>query len=76
VEAGVYIGRVGGPSFTDMPSIPKGVIWLFVATIAEVTPAASLTNFVALSYFVLNSTLQVFVSLDLNGRHFLRPIGS
>ena len=76
METGVNLGGVGGPSFTDMPSISKGVIWLFVATIAEVTPAASLANFVTLSSFVLISTLQVFVSLDLNGRHFLCPICS
>ena len=38
---------VGGSSFVDIPSIPKGVIWLFLATIAEVTPAVSLANFIA-----------------------------
>lgn len=48
MEAGVNLGGVGGPSFADIPSIPKGVIWLFLATIAEVTPAASLANFATL----------------------------
>jgi hypothetical protein len=50
VEAGVNLSGLGGPSFADIlvPSIPKGVIWLFLATIAEVTPAASLANFATL----------------------------
>jgi len=48
MEAGVNPGGVGGPSFADIPFIHKGVIWLFIATVAEVTPAVSLANFVPL----------------------------
>ena len=48
MEAGVNPGGVGGSSFADIPLIPKGVIWLFLATIAEVTPVVCLANFVAL----------------------------
>ncbi len=51
-----------------MPSIAKGVIWLFLATIAEVTPVVSLA--ISLHRFFVLITLQVFISLDLNGKHF------
>ena len=47
MEAGLNPGVVGGSSFADVPFIPKGVIWLFLATIVEATPAVSLSNFVA-----------------------------
>lgn len=51
MEAGVNLDGVSCQSFADISSIPKGVIWLFIATIAEVTPVASLANFVALPLF-------------------------
>jgi hypothetical protein len=41
------LAGASGSYFADMPSLAKGVIWLFLATIAEVTPVVSSTGFVA-----------------------------
>jgi hypothetical protein len=73
VETGGNLGGSSGSSFADVFPVSKGVIWLFIATFAEVTPAVS-PGFVAAVHFSHYSTLQVFVSLDLNGTCLLRPI--
>jgi hypothetical protein len=39
VETGLTLAWDSGSSFVDMPLVPKGIIWLFLATFAEVTPA-------------------------------------
>jgi hypothetical protein len=60
-------------SFTDVPSIPKGVIWLLVAAIAEIPPVVSPAHFLLPSF---NSPLlasQVFICLNLNGNFYLAP---
>jgi hypothetical protein len=41
VETGLNLAMGGSSSFADMSSLAKGVIWLFLATIAEVTPVVS-----------------------------------
>ena len=41
------LAGASGSYFADMPSLAKGVIWLFLATIAEVTPVVSSAGFVA-----------------------------
>ena len=51
-----------------MPLLHKGVIWLFLATIAEVPPAVGPSEFlVPLLLSDHRLTLQVFISLNLNG---------
>jgi hypothetical protein len=50
VETGLTL-EWGGSSFADVLSIPKGVIWLFLATFAEVTPAVSPASFGATHSF-------------------------
>jgi hypothetical protein len=66
VEAGLNRCAGGGSSFADVLSVSKGVIWLFLATIAEATPAVSPAGFVPPLLFSHHITLQVFISLDLN----------
>ena len=54
-------------SSTDVLPVVKGVIWLFLATFAEVTPVVSPAGFapVLFSHYI---TSQVFITLDLNGK--------
>jgi hypothetical protein len=55
----------------DMLPIRKGLIWLFLATVVEIPPVASVANSMYPSLlFIMTSLLQVFISLDLNGRLF------
>jgi hypothetical protein len=66
VETG-NLDRDRGSSSTDVLPVVKGVIWLFLATFAEVTPVVSPAGFarVLFSHYI---TLQVFITLDLNGK--------
>ena len=48
--------------------IHKGVIWLLVATIAEVPPAVSGLTHVPLLFAYRDIIPQVFLCLNLNGR--------
>ena len=73
METGGNLGAISGSSFADASPVSKGVIWLFIATFAEVTPVVC-PGFVATLHFSHYSTLQVFISLDLNGIYPLRPI--
>lgn len=66
VETGENFGRSSGSSFTDTFPVSKGVIWLFIATFAEVPPVVCPGSAVTL-HFSHYSTLQVFISLNLNG---------
>jgi hypothetical protein len=54
--------------FTDMPPFQKGLIWLFLATIAEVPPVVSETH--SMDPIPLLIASQVFMSLNLNGSVF------
>jgi hypothetical protein len=71
-QVGISVGAVALHSLMRSP-FPKGVIWLFIATFAEVTPAVC-PDFVPTLHLSHYSTLQVFISLDLNGICLLRPI--
>jgi len=54
-----------------MFSIRKGVMWLVVATIAEVPPAVGSASSLAHALVVHHlGTLQVLIILDLNGIFF------
>ena len=66
VETGGNFGGSSGSSFVDAFPVSKGVIWLLIATFAEVTPVVC-PGFVSALYFSHYSTLQVFICLDLNG---------
>jgi len=66
VETGGDLGGSSVSSSADAFPVSKGVIWLFIATFAEVTPAVR-PGFVAALHFSHYSTLQVFICLDLNG---------
>ena len=53
----------------------KGVVWFFIATIAEVPPTVSISGFLvpllsSHQYF----TLQVLISLNLNGSPPFHPV--
>jgi len=72
VETGLILGSPGALLSLILFSPHKGVFWLFLATIAEVPPAVSSSRF----FFHLFppypfATLQVFVSLNLNGIPFV-----
>lgn len=71
-QVGILV-ESSGFSFTDAFLFSKGVIWLFIATFAEVTPVVC-PGLVATLHFSHYSTLQVFISLDLNGICLLCPI--
>jgi hypothetical protein len=73
VETGGNIVGGSGSSFADAFPVSKGVVWLLIATFAEVTPVVC-PGFVATLHFSHYSTLQVFISLDLNGICLLCPI--
>lgn len=61
VETGLNLAMGGSSSFADMPSLAKGVIWLFLATIAEVTPVVSPPRFVApLLFFSFHCVVGVY----------------
>lgn len=70
METGGNFGGSSGSSFADAFPVSKGVIWLLIATIAEVTPVVC-PGFVATLHFFHYSTLQVFIFLDLNGTVFV-----
>jgi hypothetical protein len=53
--------------------IHKGVIWLFVATIAEVVPAVSGLTRVPLLFVYRDTMPQVFLCLNLNSRLLFCP---
>jgi hypothetical protein len=55
-------------AITDMPPFQKGLIWLFLATIAEVPPVVGETHSVDPIPLLIAS--QVFMSLNLNGIAF------
>jgi hypothetical protein len=56
----------------DMLVVRKGLVWLSLATIAYVPPVVSDANLMYPSLqLIMNLPLQVFISLDLNGRLFL-----
>jgi hypothetical protein len=50
------------------PPFQKGLIWLFLATIAEIPPVVSETH--SMDPIPLLIVSQVFMSLNLNGRAF------
>ena len=56
--------------------IHKGVIWLLVATIAEVLPAVSGQSYVTLLSAYRDIMSQVFLCLNLNGRFTFLSIPS
>lgn len=68
----VGISKCGSSGSSFANAVYKGVIWLFIATIAEVTPVVC-PGFVVSLHISYCSTLQVFISLDLNGICLLRP---
>ena len=47
METGSILDRDRRSSFVDVLPVVKGVIWLFLATFAEVTPVVSPAGFVA-----------------------------
>jgi len=51
VETGVNLARSSGSSFADVFPVSKGVVWLFLATSAEVTPVVCTAGFVAHLFF-------------------------
>jgi len=58
---------------TDMLSIRKGVIWLLIGTVAELTPVVSLADFIPHFIYAHGSiTFQLFISLYLSG-NFVSP---
>jgi hypothetical protein len=58
-----------------MFSFPKGVIWLLLATVAEVPPVVCLSCFSNLFFFFhIQFTSQVFVLLNLNGEIFFQNL--
>jgi hypothetical protein len=73
VETGGNFGGSSDPSSADAFPVSKGVIWLFIATFAEVTPAVR-PGFVTTLHFSHYSVLQVFICLNLNGNCLLRSI--
>ena len=76
METNLDLGGGGGcsSSLDYVLSVPNGVIWFFLASSAEVTPAVSPAGFIAPLFFPHYFTLQVFASLNLNGSLFFRPI--
>jgi len=71
VETGLILGSPGALLSLILFSPHKGVVWLFLATIAEVPPAVSPSRFFFISSDLIPSSLQVFVSLNLNGIPFV-----
>jgi len=59
--------------FTHILSIPKGVIWLLLAAIAEVPPTVGSSCFNSLLFSLPPSASQVFLKLNLNGSSFSPP---
>ena len=70
MESGVNLGGSGGPSIADAFSLCKGVIWLFVATFAEVPPVVCLGFVATLSFFSLQYFTGVYF---LESERYLSP---
>ena len=67
METGTNLGGSSGSSFAN--TVSKGVIWLFIATFAEVTPVVC-PGFVPSSYFLLKYVTGVYF---LGSKRYLSP---
>jgi hypothetical protein len=56
-------------TFSDVLSAYKGVVWLLLATIAEVPPVVSLATSLALLSHFTHYSIQVLMCLNLNGNY-------
>jgi hypothetical protein len=56
------------PQFTYLFPLLKGVIWLVIATVAEIPPTVCPTSFLVCLFLPITmQTSQVFITLNLNG---------
>jgi len=71
LDTGAIVAVLGCDThnFTNVMSVPKGIIWLLLATIAEVTPTVRLESLDILLGRLIHRHLvpQVFLLLNLNG---------